>query len=207
MFRSFSARYNQWYQRSPVLTMCFTAATLAGISDGLAQGLTIYRARKNAITGLGGEKLRAHPELPSIRRVLQFVGFGFAISPIQFRWLRFLAQKLPVSKGVGNVVSRVLLDQIVFAPFGLSAFYTWMTLTEGNTLREAKRRLQNVLLPTLKANYSVWPFVQAVNFWFMPLQYQLPFSSIVSLFWNMFLSIMNASESEEITQLGEIELV
>lgn len=126
MFSRFATRYNALFEKAPIMTMCLTAGTLGGISDAVAQGLTIYQTNKNAMIGLDGVRLNTHPEIPSIKRVLQFVTFGFAISPFQFRWLRLLSAKFPIEKGAINVVKRVLLDQAVFAPFGTAFFFSWM---------------------------------------------------------------------------------
>lgn len=74
----------------------------------------------------------------------------------------------------------------------------------------------------------VWPFFQTVNFWLMPLQYQMPFACTVAIFWyvvskrhkaflllvfspllisirNIFLSLKNASSMQE-SGSQEIEL-
>ena len=38
-------------------------------------------------------------------------------------------------------------------------------------------------IPTLKANYCIWPAVQIINFKFMPLPLQIPFVNTVGVFW------------------------
>ncbi|EPY53155.1 Mvp17/PMP22 family protein 1 [Schizosaccharomyces cryophilus OY26] len=205
MFARLGARYNALFNKAPISTMCFTAGTLGGLSDVLAQGITYYQTNKNAVVGLNGERIRFHPEIPNLARVLQFISFGFAISPLQFKWLKFLSIRFPVEKGVSNVVVRVLLDQAIFAPFGTAFFYSWMTITEkGKGFNDVREKLKNLFLPTLKANYLIWPFLQSFNFYLMPLQFQMPFACTCALFWNTFLSLKNAGSEE--TELQEIEL-
>lgn len=74
------------------------------------------------------------------------------------------------------------------------------------------RKFQDVYLPSLKANFIVWPLVQVLNFRVMPIQFQIvstpflasenehqlipkqPFVSTVGIFWTAYLSMNNASE-------------
>jgi len=52
-------------------------------------------------------------------------------------------------------------------------FFTAMTVAEGGGRRAVSHKLRDMYIPTLKANYMVWPLVQIVNFRIMPIQYQL----------------------------------
>lgn len=74
---------------------------------------------------------------------------------------------------LAQTFKRMALDQSVFAPFGLVVFYTAMTLAEGGTTDAVGVKLREMYVPTLKANWMVWPAVQVVNFRFMPVQFQL----------------------------------
>lgn len=56
---------------------------------------------------------------------------------------------------------------------GLAWFFTIMTIVEGGGKRAVTQKLKDMYLPTLKANYLVWPAVQMINFRLMPLQFQL----------------------------------
>ena len=48
-----------------------------------------------------------------------------------------------------------------------------MTVAEGGGRRAVSHKLRDMYLPTLKANFMVWPLVQIINFRLMPLQFQL----------------------------------
>lgn len=41
---------------------------------------------------------------------------------------------------------------------------------------------------TLLTNWKIWPAAMVVNFWFMPLKYQVLFANFVGFFWNIILS-------------------
>ena len=60
-----------------------------------------------------------------------------------------------------------------------------MTIAEGGGRRAVSHKLRDMYLPTLKANFMVWPLVQMINFRLMPLQFQL-----VSIYKSLHLSFM-----------------
>lgn len=56
-----------------------------------------------------------------------------------------------------------------------------MTVAEGGGKRAITRKIRDVYVPTLKANYVLWPAVQIINFRFVPLQFQIVRSRRVSV--------------------------
>lgn len=56
---------------------------------------------------------------------------------------------------------------------GIATFFTVMTIAEGGGRRAVSHKLRDMYLPTLKANFMVWPAVQIINFRIMPIQFQL----------------------------------
>lgn len=97
-------------------------------------------------------------------------------------------------------MKRVAVDQLVFAPFGLSCFFTFMTVAEGGGRKEVVRKFQDIYVPTLRANYILWPAVQIINFRIMPLQFQIPFVSTIGIAWTAYLSLTNSTEDEVMQQ-------
>lgn len=53
-----------------------------------------------------------------------------------------------------------------------------MTVAEGGGRRALARKFQDVYVPTLKANFVLWPAVQVLNFRVVPIQFQIVSSSI-----------------------------
>lgn len=56
---------------------------------------------------------------------------------------------------------------------GVACFFSVMTVAEGGGRRAVMSKLRDMYVPTLKANYAVWPAVQVINFRLMPVQFQL----------------------------------
>ena len=130
-------------------------------------------------------------------RLTRFMGYGCLMAPVQFKWFKFLSTTFPIVKGggtLGPTLKRTAMDQLVFAPMGIACFFTVMTVSEGGGRRAVQTKLRDMYLPTLRANYVVWPAVQLINFRLMPVQFQLPFVSTVGIAWTAYLSLTNAAE-------------
>lgn len=56
---------------------------------------------------------------------------------------------------------------------GLACFFTYMTIAEGGGKRALTQKFRDVYLPTLKANFVLWPAVQILNFRVIPIQFQI----------------------------------
>lgn len=189
------------------MTMMVTNAVLGGIADTVAQTITSVRLRANRKTDGLSKRADTSIEITDLdskvsyyerdflpgqqgpppfdfERLTRFMAYGFCMAPIQFKWFKFLERIFPISKtsAFGPAMKRVAFDQFIFAPFGLAAFFTTMTVAEGGGRRAVSNKLRDMYIPTLKANFIVWPAVQIVNFRLMPVQFQLvsPPSSIYS---------------------------
>lgn len=183
--------------------MMVSNAILGGIADTTAQAITILRQtalrkpggvgkdddiameihkldRKNPL--LDRDLIPESKMLPppfDFERLTRFMAYGFGMAPVQFKWFKFLSRAFPITKeaAFGPAMKRVAFDQLIFAPFGLVCFFTVMTIAEGGGRRAIYNKLRDMYIPTLKANYILWPAVQVINFRLMPVQFQL-----VSLF-------------------------
>lgn len=183
-----------------VLTMMASNAVLGGMADTVAQTITAIRER--ALRKPGGPNRRDDPLAIEIHeldkrnpfsredlipeskilpppfdfeRLARFVGYGAMIAPVQFKWFQLLSKTFPITKGhaLGPSLKRVAFDQLLFAPFGLCVFFTAMTVAEGGGKKAIVHKLRDMYVPTLKANYILWPAVQILNFRVIPIHFQL----------------------------------
>ncbi|KAK4634410.1 hypothetical protein CLAFUW4_00070 [Fulvia fulva] len=138
-------------------------------------------------------------------RLTRFMAYPFIMAPIQHKWFGLLSGLFPIAPGkphaMTNALRRVAFDQFIFAPVGLAAFFTFMTVAEGGGRRAVTKKFQDVYLPALKANFLVWPLVQVLNFRVIPIQFQIPFVSTVGIFWTAYLSLTNASDEPVVTPM------
>lgn len=223
LFARLTSRFNAYYNERPVLTMMVSNAILGGIADTVAQTITSVRQRavRKHPNGLNPRDDAAAIEIHELdrknplnerdlvpdskllpppfdfERLTRFMAYGFLMAPVQFRWFKFLEKTFPITKTGSAFVpamKRVAFDQLIFAPFGIAAFFTAMTIAEGGGRRAVYQKMRDMYVPTLKANYMVWPAVQVINFRVMPVQFQLPFVSTVGIAWTAYLSLTNAAD-------------
>lgn len=218
-----AAKFNTYYADRPILTMMITNAVLGGIADTVAQSITTIRLaalrkpggmtkddtmaieiheldRKNPL--LDRDLIPDSKALPppfDFERLTRFMAYGFMMAPVQFKWFQFLSRAFPITKSnaLAPAIKMVALDQLIFAPIGIGCFFTVMTIAEGGGRRAVTHKLRDMYLPTLKANFMVWPMVQIINFRIMPIQFQLPFVSTVGIAWTAYLSLSNAAEEPD----------
>jgi protein Mpv17 len=85
----------------------------------------------------------------------------------------------------------------------IGVFLSSMSVLEGGSPSE---KLERSYWPALKANWTVWPFLQLVNFALVPLQYRVLTVNVlnigmipvyvlalalIKIGWNCFLSLLN----------------
>jgi protein Mpv17 len=124
--------------------MMITNAVLGGIADTVAQSVTAIRLaalrKPGGITKDDSIAMEIHeldrknpfnsqelipdtkflPPPFDFERLTRFMGYGFLMAPIQFKWFQFLSRTFPITKssGLGAALKMVAFDQLIFAPVG-----------------------------------------------------------------------------------------
>ncbi|KAB5567010.1 hypothetical protein GE09DRAFT_754357 [Coniochaeta sp. 2T2.1] len=167
-----------WYQARlaarPLLTQSITTSILFAVGDITAQQLVEKR---------GFEK----HDLARTGRMALYGGAVFG--PAATTWFRLLQRHVNLSTPNRTILARVALDQGVFAPTFICIFLSSMATLEGGSPRE---KLEKSYVPALTTNYMIWPFVQLVNFRFVPLHHRVLFVNLISIGWNCYLSYLNS---------------
>ncbi|PVI00774.1 sym-1 [Periconia macrospinosa] len=169
----------RWYQRKlashPTLTQAVATTVLFGTGDILAQQFVEKKG------------LRNH----EFARTGRMAFYGGAIwRPVASRWFKFLQTRIVFQNKNVEMVTRVAIDQTTFAPMSLCVFLSSMSIMEGSNPKE---KLEKSYFTALKRNWTVWPFVQLVNFRWVPLDHRIIVVQVVSLGWNCYLSYINST--------------
>jgi len=95
------------------------------------------------------------------------------------------------------LTKRVVSDQLFMAPLGIAAFIGSMGVMEGRSSQAIAEKYQDMFKTALLTNWKVWPLAQLINFRYVPLAYRVPFSQTCGIFWNLYLSLLNAKEGRK----------
>jgi protein Mpv17 len=154
---------------------------------------------------------------------MRFAFLGtFLVGPVIHRWYSFLAKQHLIKSSVGSVpfkvvvAQRVLVDQFMFAPFFNAAWLSCLRILESlmadartgitvlsnyhstattTTIQNLPIMIGQEVPAIVVANWVLWIPAQTVNFAFVKLPYQVLYSNVVALLWNVYLSQRTASSS------------
>ena len=98
--------------------------------------------------------------------------------PVATKWFGFLQRKINLSNPNATILARVAADQTIFASCNLAFFLSSMAVMEGS---DPKQKLEKSYWSGLKANWTLWPAVQAINFKFVPLHHRVLVVNIISI--------------------------
>lgn len=138
-----------------------------------------------------------HPHAAlDILRVLRLGAYGLLIDgPIGSMWYDVLEQhvfpKEPLSTKA--VISKTALDQVVYATIMTGVYFVIIRLLEGHP-EAIIPTLQSKFLPTLAANYMIWPLAHIINFRFVPSDYRILYNNVVCIAWLTGLSFLTHSK-------------
>lgn len=75
-----------------------------------------------------------------------------------------------------------------------------MAYLEGSSVKD---RLNQAYLPGLTKNFMVWPWVQFVNFKYVPADLRVLVVNVISLGWNCYLSFLNSGGGNKAASVVE----
>jgi protein Mpv17 len=136
--------------------------------------------------------------------------FAGVFGPLATQWFKFLQHKIRLPNKNAEILTRVAVDQLCFAPAHLVVFLSTMATLEGS---DPKEKLEKTYTTALTKNWIVWPWVQLVNFKFVPLEHRVMLVNVVSIGefsriancscwytllrrtgWNCYLSYLNSQQ-------------
>ena len=165
--------------RYGTLTRSVTASVIAASGDVACQA-----ANGTSETGSsnGGSK-----KWLDLSRTMRMSLWPLLTTPLVARWYTLLGSQWPRSP-----LKRMIADQLIWAPpatMAMLMFFGGLEHRNGAPVFDAaQERVKASYIPTLTANWAVWPAVQLVNFAMVPPSLQILFSNLVGLGWGFYLS-------------------
>jgi len=90
------------------------------------------------------------------------------------------------------IISKMALDQLIWAPMFSCVFFTFIRTLEGHP-ELALSTIQTELVPTIVANYALWPLAHIINFRFVPSQQRILYINFIQVLWTCYLSNLAAN--------------
>ena len=95
-----------------------------------------------------------------------------------------------------NAMAITVLDQTIFAPYLTVAYLFTINYLEFFSVSDAIENVKKHFLVILIGNYSFWPFVNYLNFRFVPFDYRILGINLCSITWNTFLAYRNQTNKK-----------
>ncbi|GAM25355.1 hypothetical protein SAMD00019534_085300 [Acytostelium subglobosum LB1] len=169
-----------WYMRklknNPVPTKALTSASIAFFSNLIAQRV-VERRRVDW------------------SRVIKFAIWGLVSSPISHYWYIVLDRLFRNIKDKYQVYGKIIVDQLIYAPFINILFYVVTSLLDRKP-NAIILKLYFSLLPTLKENWKIWPIAQIINFTYTPPHLRAMFTFFIEFIWFIMLSVVSKKKVE-----------
>ena len=100
-----------------------------------------------------------------------------------------------------SLATKVIANQIIFAPIFNSYFFGMHSLLSGDPLAEVWERIKRTVPTSLINSVKFWPAVTAFSFTFIEPQYRSIFAGGVAIGWQTYLSYLN--RTAEIAKAAE----
>ena len=120
-------------------------------------------------------------------RIIKQISWGAVGTPITIFNIYILNRYFKVV-GLKTLLGNLFILQFFISPCFLFSFFMYMNIYKGNSLKEGvedfQKRFYNIWLDAGK----FWPFINIINFYFVPYAYRVYFTQLGSLTWNVYMS-------------------
>ena len=185
-------KYSYYLARNPLRTKMTTSGTIAFFGDIMCQYMenSIYHLVKfNLEYQITKDKQKWNW---TRTRNFTLMGTFFSAPLLHLHFSKLLPWVSP-QMSMRGCVKKLFVDQLIVAPLFMAGWFTAISFIDGKPFRKSMSDLKLKFVPTMIANWQVWPAVNLCNFYFVPIHYQVLFANMVSLFFNAYLSYMHNS--------------
>jgi hypothetical protein len=110
--------------------------------------------------------------------------------PTVCRWLDGTCDKtFAHPTGTAAVATKTSADQLIWAPIMTCVFFAFLKGIEGHP-ELILPTIQAKVLPTIAANYVIWPAAHVMSFKYVPSHHRILYNNVIAIFWNCYLSIV-----------------
>lgn len=171
-----------------MLRSMVTTGGLAVAGDLIAQTIQKVKKKETAESGL----------MPDLSRTARMGSFGFFYyGPLNGVWYPFLDKYFPIDRAAAmaanlpSFLAKVSLNQIVLGPLVVAGVFSWTLAIQGKP-EKIVQKIRDDAFSTLKTGWKFWIPASMINFWVVPLPYQVLYMSCCATVWNAILSSVTA---------------
>ncbi|KAK5995436.1 Protein SYM1 [Cladobotryum mycophilum] len=164
--------YGRSQRKRPYLTQVVSALIIYGAADVSAQSMD-------------------NKDYDSMRTGRSFLIGALAAIP-SFRWFIWLSTNFNYSSRILSMGTKVVVNQIAFAPLFNTYFFSAHALLSGQGIEAAVQRVKDTLVTSWINSCKLWPAVTVVSFTFVPMEYRSVFTGLIAIGWQTYLSYLNS---------------
>lgn len=165
--------YNQSLESNPLITKAMTSLVGFLLGDLIAQKF------------LGGKDADLE-----VARLARMASFGFLIHGPVGHYFYGMLDRLIVGKSPLKVASKVVVDQVFWAPIFTAVFFAYLGFAERKTMDDIVTKIKNDTWTGVTASWKFWPFAHVINFALIPTSQRLLYINTLQVGYNVFLSFL-----------------
>lgn len=123
-------------------------------------------------------------------RCARLAAYGLLLDgPVGHYWYKLLDKYVCPEEPTSNkaVLIKTAADQLVWGPIMTLFFFAFLKALEGHP-ELIMSTIQQKFMPTMLANYVLWPIAHLINFKLVPSDWRILFNNVVAIFWTTYLS-------------------
>uniref|UniRef100_A0A182JR26 Mpv17-like protein n=1 Tax=Anopheles christyi TaxID=43041 RepID=A0A182JR26_9DIPT len=128
---------------------------------------------------------------------VQCIGYGLYgalyVAPTIYGWVKISTIMWP-KMNIRTALLKAVVEQATYGPFAGISFLYIMSLAEGKTAGEAVNEVKTKFPRTYTVGLAYWPFIQTINFAFIPERNRVPFVAVCSFVWTVFLASIKRND-------------
>mmetsp|Transcript_911 Transcript_911/g.2497 ORF Transcript_911/g.2497 Transcript_911/m.2497 type:complete len:274 (-) Transcript_911:1458-2279(-) len=164
--------YNAQLVARPILTKALTSFVGFALGDILAQNLLNKNAPFDS------------------QRLLRMSLFGLLVHGPTGHFFYNALDRVINGTEAWKVVTKVAIDQILWAPIFTVMFFAFIGALEGKSVDNIVSKVKRDTWSGVTGSWKVWPLVHTINFRFIPTAQRLLYINAIQIVYNVFLSFL-----------------
>ncbi|KAF2880301.1 hypothetical protein ILUMI_25878 [Ignelater luminosus] len=156
-----------------LFTNTWTSGSLMGIGDLIEQEIEYQR--------------KVIPKRYDWARSGRMSFIGTCLGPLNHFFYAWLDKILP-HKSANTAGQKIFLDQFIMSPICISFLLFTLSILEGKSPAQGIQNIRDKFIEVYTVDWCVWPPTQFINFYFLPVKYQVIYVNSVAACYSVFLS-------------------